>query len=637
MALPLERRSARRVLTASAVQMQKTESTAHRRRELPWQKKALDYVDLVPELNYASRFYSRMLKRVVIFPAFRGTDDRPEPIEEGLPVDLLDRIQDPGGGRSTLQGSYGRLMFITGEGYLFGRDLNTDNERWSFVWNSELEFGDDGKITWKPTFQGEGRTYGPSQAVAYRMWNPHPSYSGEADSPMHGVLEVAEELHILTQSVRATAVTRMVNGLLKVPTELSFGAAEAVGDENPEANPFLEDLITHITGVVENAGTAEAAAPFIAEAASEFLEGLEWISLHDPQTDYMERELRKESIQRLAHGLDMPPEVLLGMGQVNHWGSRSITHDMWRSHGAPVAEQFCDDLSEAYLRPALKEAGFERWNEVVVAYDDAEVVVSPDRTEDADKAIQNLGIGWEWYRKMKGIPEAAAPDDEEFKLLLALRLRDPSFLVGTQYAPSIVPGERGPVRGVDTGLPAEEEPPSPGVDGVSREERTASAQILGAAQMGIRRCRGAAGARLRTRMKDNPELNALIDGKPNVLVASLIGPEKLAEMKAPTPLDLVQGGTDDFCGLLIDWGFSEGQAQGLSEMLLVFASKTLFDSEVALLPPGFVAQVVRAQEVSKVIGPSDRETVRQNEESLMKLNSMLMGVRSDSVEHRETG
>ena len=624
MALPRTRREPQRVLTASAVKMDPANEAGSRRRAQSWQKRALEYVDLIPEFNYASRFYSRMMSRIRIYPAFRTSDDKSEAITEGLPVDILDRIQDPGGGRSQIQSQYGRLMLITGEGNLFGRNLGTDEERWSFVWNEEIEVAEDGTLVWKPTAASAGVTYGPSEGVSYRMWRPHPARSGEAESPMHGVLEVAEELYILTKAVRATAVSRMVNGLLKVPTELSFGAAEAGHDEDPEANPFLEDLIEHITGVVENAGSAEAAAPFLAEAAAEFLDGLEWISLHDAQTDYMERELRKEAIQRAAYGLDMPPEVLLGLADANHWTGRQITHDMWRSHGAPVAEQFCDDLSEVYLRPALRDAGFARWREVVVAYDDADVVISPDRSDDADRAFDRMALSWDGYRKLKGIPDALAPDEEEKKILLALRLRAPELLAEI----GIVPGERGPIRSSDNGRPAEEGPEDPGPSGVTRRERQmASEKILGAAELAIIRCREIAGARVRTRQKSNPEFLAIADGQPNAAVVALLGQQGLQQLEAPDPLQLVQGGTESFCSLLIEWGLSEGQSQSLSEMLLVFAAKTLFDRIPPPLPSGFIAQVARAQEVSDVLGPSDREVVRQNDESLMRLNSMLMGVK----------
>ena len=135
-----------------------------------------------------------------------------------------------------------------------------------------------------------------------------------------------------------------------------------------------------------------------------------------------------------------------------------------------------------------------------------------------------------------------------------------------------------------------------------------------------------------TRRRAEPSLG----GKPGfqyridvvLVVAALIGQDGLSEMGTPEPLKLVQGGTESFCSLLISRGFSEGQAQGLSEMLLVFAAKTLFDNDVPPLPSGFISQVARAIDVSKMIGPSDRDLVRHNDESLQRLNSMLMGVKS---------
>ena len=154
------------------------------------QKKSFMYTKLIPELNYASRFYSNMLKRVRIYPALRDEQDQTKPITTGLPVDLLDRIQDPGGGRSQILGSYGRLMFIAGEGVLFGRELKSDDERWAFVSTSEVQMSED-KVIWKPSSSSVPKEYSPDKAVGYRMWFPSPEHSAEAESPMQSVLEIA--------------------------------------------------------------------------------------------------------------------------------------------------------------------------------------------------------------------------------------------------------------------------------------------------------------------------------------------------------------------------------------------------------------------------------------------------------------
>ena len=585
-------------MTASAFRVEGKDTPTKQRMGAEWQRRALTYVDLVPEFSYASRFYSRMLKRVRIYPASRESDDQTKEITEGPAVELLDRIQDPGGGRSQIQGSYGRLMMITGEGYLFGRDLGDEAEKWSFVWTGEVEKNDDGEVLWKRSSEAEPVVYEPGQAELYRMWTPHPFRSNDPDSPMRANLEIAEELLILTKAVRSTAVTRMLNGILKVPSELSFGPAEGGVDDDPELDIFLSDWFEHITDAIENPGTAEAAAPFLVDGAAEYLEQLSWIKTHDPATDYMERDLRKEAVGRLAIGLDMPPEVLLGLADANHWTGRQIVHDMWRSHGAPIAEQLCDDLAEAYLRPALREAE-EEWQNVVVAYDDAAVVVSPDRSEDADSAFDRGALGYKGYRKLKGIDEAMAPTPEEHEEYLALKMRDPQML-DEDFRP---PGERGPSRDPEDNTDAEEGPPVPtnGRD-VSREEsRAASARIVGAAEMAVIRCRELAGSRLRTHQKAKPEVFEGVNGLPNAVVAATLGTEIVNELGGKESLELVKGGTEAFRSLLLGWGFSLSQAEALAEMVHVFAARTLFESEQPKLPSGFAAQVERMREVSHAV------------------------------------
>src|SRR5438552_3024085 len=86
-----------------------------------------------------------MLSKVRLFPARLGDDGSKTPITDGSPVDLLNRIQDSGGDRAILQRDYGRLMFITGEGVLFGSNLQSDaDERWRFLWREEVKILEDG-------------------------------------------------------------------------------------------------------------------------------------------------------------------------------------------------------------------------------------------------------------------------------------------------------------------------------------------------------------------------------------------------------------------------------------------------------------------------------------------------------------
>lgn len=581
---PIELRS----MTASAEKYGGKETSYSKRQSQPWQTRALDYYECLGELRYASQFYARMLARIQIYPALLDESGMLTQINEGLPVEFLDRIQDPGGGRSQIQGSYGRLMFVTGEGVLFGSRLETEEERWRFLWLDEIK-EENGR-----TFRVDRDKRNIEEGVAYRMWRPSPRHSDVADSPLRSVQEICEELILLTKAVQATALTRLTNGLLLLPQEISPGSSEPVGDEDPENNPFMEDLIQHFTGQIENPGGAEARVPPIVEGSYEYLDRIRWLQLHDPATDYLEKELRNEAIKRLALGLDFPPEVLLGMTDANHWTAKQVVHDMWRSHGAPIAEQFCDDLAEAYLRPALKDAEFGDWARVVITYDDADVVVAPDRSEDADRAFDRGAVNYEGYRKLKGIPETMAQSEEEHNEWLAWKMRDVTLLPG---APQVTP-ERGPQPSPADEDSPEEGPASPGTRDVSRPEGRNAARILGAAALAFVRCRELAGSRLRSYQKSCPECLAPADGKPNSLVAALVGPDVLPKLNAPSPLKLVAGGGDAFLSLLTSWGIANVQAKAVVEMVEVYAARTLFEMNPNALPSGFSAHIERVCDIT---------------------------------------
>jgi hypothetical protein len=559
------------------------------RMSQPWQLRALTYYDQIGEIRFASQFYAKLLSKVRFYPARQLPSGDTEPIESGPPSEILNRIQDPGGGRSRLQYDYGRMMFVTGEGVLFGDRLDTDQERWRFLWKDEVKPNDMGD-GWQ-RIRSDMTPYDPPQVgEAYRLWTPHPRHSDMPDSPLRSIMDIAEELLVLTMSVMGTATTRMTNGILLMPTEASpnaYGDLEDndyLGDEDPENNIFLADYMEHVSAQMENPSSPASKVPFLAEIAYEYMDRVRWMPTHDPQTDYMERELRKEAVHRLALGMDFPPEFLLGMTDANHWTARQVVYDMWRSYGTPIAERLADDLADAYLRPALRDEEYPDWQNVVVAFDDSQVVISPDRTEDADKALDRAAIGWKGYREMKAIPEEFAPTDEEQQLLISMKLRQP---VEIEDGEMLIP-QAGPVASQNGNQP-ENGPPAPtgGREGSRQESRTASAEVLGAARMALHRSRELAGVRLKHKCSECAE------GKPLSLVASYLGPEEV-----PDPLRLVQGGTDGLRSLLSEWGWEDAQSVSLCQQLEVFAARTLFEKACPELPPGFVAAVERAEEVA---------------------------------------
>lgn len=550
---------------------------------MAWQERALRYIDLVPELNYSSRFYSRTLKQLRLFPALRDDQGELTQIDSGPPVDLLNRIRDPGGRHAQILSNYGRLMFATGEGNLFGYDLNTDDETWLFVWNNELKVEKDDtvikKIVWEPSM-GEKIEFGPTEAVVYRFWTSHPRRTGEADSPMRSIVEgsVAEELIKLTTAVLATSTTRATNGILLIPAEISPPEAETA-DDAIEEQGLVSSLGKHYEAQYEHAGSPAAVAPWILEAGYDYLDRIRWIQTHDPATDYLESALRKEAVERIARGIDFPPEALLGLGTTNHWAALQILLDMWKSHGAPIAQQFCDEVTSSYLRKALRDEEYPDWQNVVVTYDDTEVVANSDRGDDADKAWDRGEISDEGYRDFKGIPDKYKPSKKEKDTFLAIKLRDTSLLHGGQIAPPVVPT-------------ASEGPPPPGPEGDSgRQTRTttgSAGQEWG--ELALMRCRELAGIRIYQKEKQFPDVFLHVNGTAYAQVAPTLGSAAIKTMGLNT-LVLVAGGADNLRSLLKAKGYSEDKARTAGDAIEALAAMTLFDSEFPEVPPQYLGHL----------------------------------------------
>jgi hypothetical protein len=570
-----------RALTASATKLTARDSAYAKRLSQPWQLRSLGYYDTIGEINFTSKFLARQISRVRFFPARRLPDGTTEPITEGSPVEVLNQIQDPGGGQTQLLYDYGRLMFVTGEGVLFAYD---QGRRWRFLWKDEVRKEPDG--TWV-RLNAESQPTG-DVGSAYRIWAPHPRYSDWADGPMRAVQDICEELLLLTMAVRSTALTRMTNGILWIPQEMDFGPLTTGMDEDPEQSPFMSDYMEHTQNQIDDPGSAAARVPFAAVVPGDWINAATWMKTHDPATDYMERDLREEAIKRLALSLDMSPEDLLGYTDANHWTGRQVQLDRWRMFGYNKAELWASSVSDAYLRPTLEQERYSGWEDVVIGFDDSQVVISPDRTEDALKAHNQGLINGKAAREALGWREVDQLEGEEKDEWFALKLREPALL-GDEF----MPPARGPMpNGNGQNGNAADGPPAPGTNsGVSRQENVrASARILGAAELALHRCRELAGVRVRQKCPD------CADGQPLSIVAAAIG-----EAVTEDPLKLVKGATDGFRDLLTEQGMDALQASALCQQLEVFAARTLFEPRCPELPSGFVAAVNKAREVSLAV------------------------------------
>jgi hypothetical protein len=614
MHLGLRRKAPSHALTASATRADVNNSASMRRLVQPWQERALTYYDSLGAIKYAGNFLSRNLTQLRIFPAF--LDENGEPQETELPAarELLDRVQDPNGGRTNLFGTYARLRFLIGESYLVCTYDGDDGEKWEMLSVDELRVNASGTYTRMMAPQ-TGTTelkaapddaFEPlaDTAIVYRLWRPHPRFSLWADSSLRGILDDCEELLLLQAAVRARVRSRLAGpGVWVIADDISPAPPEVIGDENMAADPFYEDLIEAITTPISEEGSAAAMVPMLLRVPAERVkDGFNFISFRDANEEYREVALRDEALKRLAIGLDMPPEVLTGIADVNHWGAWQVDEQTFKAHIQPVCQELCDDLTSAYLRPAAREAGIANWQRIVVAYDAAGIVNHPDRAKDA-KELQALGaIGHAALRDACGFDDSDAPTEAERAERIGILTRDPSLAwygIPTIRSGGIEPspgeiedpqGSNDAGAGPSTGAEVEPGPPP----NAPPDTNVASAMILGACDMAVERSRSLAGSRIRTRANNGcQECKERLLQVPQRLVASTLGPEMVSGLNAPADRELVAGGADDLVQTLTRWGIAGERARAIGDQVESHAARTLYELEPAPLPSGFAAFVAR--------------------------------------------
>lgn len=557
----------------------------------PWQKDAWGYYKVLGEVHYGGGFYARMMAGVRILVQQRQANGDWKEVEGGEYVEQLRRLENARGGMSGLQARYGTLTFVQGESMLcrtlvgYGKDKTTGEwlqiegktffERWEMLSSQELQYSKTqgaalGEYKRRRKDTG-GATGGqaipetdpddpqPDTMYAWRFYHSDPEYSGMADSSMRAVLLDCEELVLLKQAIRNSAKSRGAgNGILVLPRSMAGKDVDQSDGTKIPKNAL--EIYEALTEPVEDEDAASAVAPVILFADNEVT------AQHVFHVDirgaalYKETGLRDECIRRMAIGLDMPPEALLGTSAVNHWTAWQIDEAAWKNHGAPVTREFCEQLTGALIAPLAIENGVDPAT-LRVWFDATDVVEDPDRGRAADEAHDRIAISDEAYRRDKGFDESDAPDDAEWERRAAIGRKPQSSTAGNA-------------------------PPEQGQASVTPE------RLAGMADACLLRCHELAGSKLRTKITSNgapANLRVRIRGVHNVAVTRTLGEDWRAVPGQVDADSLVAGAGQAFLEGMTSLGLEPHLAETLVQRVEEHAARTLYDPGPPALPDEVLA------------------------------------------------
>jgi hypothetical protein len=383
-----------------------------------WQKEAWDFYDSVGEVRYAAQWMGNSLSRATIYAADIDANGKPsgtptsDPIASSVAYDLLGGPTN----MSQILQQVGIHLMVAGDVYIVGETPVDEggnplpDDDWYVASTDELSYR-AGK--WHIDRGNGSRPLVTDKTVIIRVWLSHPRKKWQADSPLRAVLPVLRELASLVRVSGQQMDSRLAGaGLLILPTGVVFPppSAEAIA-ANPDADPLMLSLAENILVPLEDPDDSSRLVPMALRVPPEAVDKVRHLTF--ASAIYAENaDMREACIRRLALGLDMPPEQLLGKGNINHWGAWQIAEEGVKLHVSPRLVTIVNALHEGYYAPALRKLGIDP-SRFTLWFDVTNLISRPNRGSDAQSLWDRDALSDAALRRENNFDESDAPTREE--------------------------------------------------------------------------------------------------------------------------------------------------------------------------------------------------------------------------------
>lgn len=541
--------SPKRPMVASAARLRINTRSGKRPQPQEWQKQAWDHYE-IGEVKYALNLRANAMSKLRLFIGRRAAPDQPpESVDNAEAQTLLDALKSSLGAHPEIIRIATLNLDVAGECYLVGyTDPLTEQPAWQMRSVEDLTVGSDGRVFLSGAgidgadlelhITGEGAT-----DFILRIWNRHPRKAQMADSSLRGVADICAELVLLEKAVRAGLRSRASAGVFTVPDELSFGPADPTTSDPDSSSwdAFTTELIETLTLPIQDEASAGAVVPMFIRGPGEQMtpDKLRHFTFDRPLDAVLDTRTER-ALKRLAQGLNIPTELVLGLASSNHWSAWAIDEAQFRDHLEPAAVALCEALTMGYLRDFLPDT------DLVIWYDPTALVTRPNRAQDAKDAHGALAISDQTLRNALGFTDDDAPSDEELLQRLAQTrgALDPAltqgFLqllmdaAGLGRAGITAPGASGSPASPPAGSPSESGPPllASGTPSDKLAHRlhimdvALRERLIAATEAAYDRALERSGSRLRAAARKEPTVAALLPTIENRDVLAALGPQQ---------------------------------------------------------------------------------------------------------------
>ena len=349
-----------------------------------WQREAWRFYHAIPELHFAADYMGAACSRVRLYVEELNKFNQPvgEVTEEddAAVAAIGSTVFGTPAQQAEALNAIGVNLTVAGECYVVGRaPRNFDPDKWFVVSTTGFKRRNGQYAI--------NLGYGPEEILAgtdlvVRLWKPDREWIARADSPTQACLNVLQELEELMLYEFSQIDSRLSGGgIVWLPAEMSNGPSDA--STSPQsADDVFNQMALAAKASRTGRGTAAGVVPQFIEIPGEYIGKMqdEPMRFDSTLSDKL-KEYKENAVQRFATGMNMPAELLTGMGDVNHISVWSIEESFIKIHIEPMMNLICDGITKAYLRPLLKAMGKDPLR-YQISFDTAPLTVRASRLQD---------------------------------------------------------------------------------------------------------------------------------------------------------------------------------------------------------------------------------------------------------------
>lgn len=366
-----------------------------------WQGEAWKYYRTIGEFRFACDWVGSMLSKAKLYAVQVNEDGDLAESKDPRVIGAMERLFVDADGRSEMLRQLGIHFTVAGSCWILGYD-DPDPDVADPVWRiaANTVLGDSSPTDDSGSYQIDQEVVPATKrdTLLIRIWKPDPEKPLDAMSPSRPLLPVLNEIRLLTDHVTAQITSRLAGaGILFLPSEIDFSAPDTKDEDGVvikhanSADTLVQTLTVAMSASIDDRRDPSSLVPIVVTAPASVIKEVSHMKFWS-ELDSASMEMRREAVGRLATGMDMPPEVLQGVTDSNHWAAWQSDESGIKANTEPLLKIITTSLAEGYLRPALRTLGMspEEARGVRILADTSDLRTRPNRSKEALE-LYNIG------------------------------------------------------------------------------------------------------------------------------------------------------------------------------------------------------------------------------------------------------